>query len=60
MFLVSKFVDRIKDFNTDYSYKDSYTKDYIRTITFDTGEKYEIEMALEKFRKIMGLPKEEK
>ncbi|ACV38817.1 hypothetical protein [Leptotrichia buccalis] len=60
MFLVSKFVDRIKDFNTDYSYKDSYTKDYISTITFDTGEKYEIEMALEKFREIMGLPKEEK
>lgn len=60
MFLVSKFFDRIKDFNTDYSYKDSYTKDYISTITFDIGEKYEIEMALKKFREIMGLLKEEK
>nr|WP_314082090.1 hypothetical protein [uncultured Leptotrichia sp.] len=60
MFLVSKFVDRIKDFNTDYSYKDSYTKDYISTITFDTGETYELEEALKKFREIMGLPKEEK
>ena len=60
MFLVSKFVDRIKDFNTDYSYKDSYTKDYISTITFDTGETYELEEALKKLREIMGLPKEEK
>ena len=60
MFLVSKFVDRIKDFDTDYSYKDSYTKDYISTITFDTGETYELEEALKKFREIMGLPKEEK
>ena len=60
MFLVSKFVDRIKDFDTDYSYRDSYTKDYINTITFDTGKKYEIERVLEKFREIMGLSKEEK
>lgn len=27
---------------------------------FDTGETYELEEALKKFREIMGLPKEEK
>ena len=36
------------------------TKDWISTITFDTGETYELEEALKKFREIMGLPKEEK
>ena len=40
IFPVSRFVERIKD--------------------FDTGETYELEEALKKFREIMGLPKEEK
>jgi len=65
VFPVSRFVERIKDFNIDlkervYRFIDSYTKDWISTITFDTGETYELEEALKKFREIMGLPKEEK
>ena len=40
VFPVSRFIERIKD--------------------FDTGETYELEEALKKFREIMGLPKEEK
>ncbi len=65
VFPVSKFVERIKDFDTDlkervYRFIDSYTKDWISTITFDTGETYELEEALKKFRGIMELPKEEK
>ena len=43
-----------------YRFIDSYTKDWISTITFDTGETYELEEALKKFREIMGLSKEEK
>ena len=65
VFPVSRFIERIKDFDTDlkervYRFIDSYTKDWISTITFDTGETYELEEALKKFREIMGLPKEEK
>ena len=60
IFPVSRFVERIKDFDTDlkervYRFIDSYTKDWISTITFDTGETYELEEALKKFREIMGL-----
>ena len=65
VFPVSRFIERIKDFDTDlkervYRFIDSYTKDWISTITFDTGETYELEEALKKFREIMGLSKEEK
>ena len=65
VFPVRRFIERIKDFDTDlkervYRFIDSYTKDWISTITFDTGETYELEEALKKFRKIMGLSKEEK
>ena len=65
VFPVSRFVERIKDFNIDlkervYRFIDSYTKDWISTITFDTGETYGLEEALKKVREIMGLPKEEK
>ena len=67
MFLsdLNKKVSKILfDENTEeervYRFIDSYTKDWISTITFDTGETYELEEALKKFREIMGLPEEEK
>ena len=65
IFPVNRFIERIKDFDTDlkervYRFIDSYTKDWISTVTFDTGKTYELEEALKKFREIMGLHKEEK